>query len=156
MAGKCPECGRVVPVPPLGCGTLNSPKGKKPRGNDPESRTEDLDPAELAELEKWSGRYLTKSGQAEGPLSTTGIIAVNSRAENDNNIGLPINAFVQASVVKFETGLRVCPRCKKPLHLTRIIVVSVGCQSPASELHQPMPLEAKQSIIAGLIRKWRG
>jgi hypothetical protein len=118
MAGKCPDCGRVVPVPLSGCGTLNSPKGKKPSGNNPESRTEDLDPAELAELEKWSARYLTKSGHAEGPLSTTGIIAVNSRAENDNNIGLPINAFVQASVVKFETGLRVCPRCKKPLHLS--------------------------------------
>jgi hypothetical protein len=23
----------------------------------------------------------------------------------------------RASVVKFETGLRVCPRCQKPLHL---------------------------------------
>ena len=27
-------------------------------------------------------------------------------------------AIPQASVVKFETGLRVCPRCKKPLHLS--------------------------------------
>ena len=34
------------------------------------------------------------------------------------SLGSPLNALIQASVVKFETGLRVCPRCKKPLHLS--------------------------------------
>jgi hypothetical protein len=97
---------------------LNSPKGKKPEGNDPESRTEDLDAAELAMLENWSARHLANSGGLTGSLSTTGVIPVNSLAESDSNIGLPASAFIQPSVVKFETGLRLCPRCKKPLHLS--------------------------------------
>ena len=117
-AGKCPDCGRVVPVPPSVRGTLNSSTGQKPGENDPERRTEDLDAVELAEIEKWSARHLANSRQPDGSLSATGVVAVNSRAENDDDLGLPANAYVQASVVKFETGLRVCPRCKKPLHLS--------------------------------------
>jgi hypothetical protein len=116
-AGKCPDCGRVVPVPTSAIGTLNSSKGQKPGGNDLERRTEDLDAAELAELEKWSARHLANSRQPAGKLST-GPGAVGSRAGNDDQLGLPASAFIQASVVKFETGLRVCPRCKKPLHLS--------------------------------------
>ena len=117
-AGKCPDCGRVVPVPTSALGTLNTSKGKKPGGNDPERRTEDLDAADLAELEKWSARHLANSAQPAGRLSTTEQVAVLPRAENDDQLGLPANALIQASVVKFETGLRVCPRCKKPLHLS--------------------------------------
>ena len=117
-AGKCPDCGRVVPVPTSALGVLKSSTGKKPGESDPERRTEDLDAADLAELEKWSARHLASSGQPEGQLSDTGQVAVVSRAEDDDKFGIPANAFIQASVVKFETGLRVCPRCKKPLHLS--------------------------------------
>jgi len=97
---------------------LKSSAGNGPGKEDPERRTEDLDAAELAALEKWSARHLANSSQSEGQLSATGPIAVVSQVGNDDRGGFPSSAFPQPSVVKFETGLRMCPRCKKPLHLS--------------------------------------
>jgi ribosomal protein L40E len=113
-AGKCPDCGRIVPVPTTPFGTLKSPVGR----NGADARTEDLDNEDLAELEKWSAQHLASFDQAEGDPARN----VSGRsllvATDDERLGLPPSAISQASVVKFETGLRVCPRCKKPLHLS--------------------------------------
>ena len=62
-AGRCPDCGRVVPVPTSAFGTLTHGTGGR---NVAEARTEDLDAADLAELEKWSARHLASSAQAPG------------------------------------------------------------------------------------------
>jgi hypothetical protein len=113
-AGKCPDCGRVVPVPTSAYGTLKPKVGK----NEAEARTEDLDAVELAELERWSTRHLAGSGQADGDPAKTGPTPFVSGAVDDDRLGQVSSAMPQASMVKFETGLRVCPRCKKPLHLS--------------------------------------
>ncbi len=108
-AGKCPDCGRVVPVPTSASGTL------KPTANrDADTRTEDLDVDDLAELEKWSARHLARAIQAEADPAATGPAA----NDDDEVLNVPPSMMPQASVVKFETGLRTCPRCKKPLHLS--------------------------------------
>jgi hypothetical protein len=112
-AGRCPDCGRVVPVPTSKFGTINPAPAK----SDSEARTEDLDASDLAELKKWSERYSTGSGEAQDnsaePRPATGVLGV----DNDD-FGLPSPSNVpRASVVKFETGLRICPQCHKPLHL---------------------------------------
>ena len=60
-AGRCPDCGRVVPVPTSTFDNLNLTSGK----NDAETRTQDLDASDLAELKKWSDRYRADSGQAQ-------------------------------------------------------------------------------------------
>jgi hypothetical protein len=112
-AGRCPDCGRVVPVPTSALGALPIVSDK----NDPETRTQDLDAVDLAELEKWSERHLITSGLLEHDMVKTGPTMVPSNADNDE-LWPPSSASPRPSVVKFETGLRVCPRCKKPLHLS--------------------------------------
>ena len=113
-AGKCPDCGRVVPVPTSTYGTLKPNLSK----NEAEIRTEDLDPTDLAELEKWSARYLTTWGLANSDSAEAGRVRFAVQADNNNELGVASYAMPQVSMVKFETGLRVCPRCKKPLHLS--------------------------------------
>ncbi len=116
--GKCPDCGRVVPVPTSAHGTLKSSAGNGPGKDDPERRTEGLDAADLAALAIWSARHLANSSQPKGQLSATGPVTVTSQVDSDDRGGFRSSAFPQPSVVKFETGLRMCPRCKKPLHLS--------------------------------------
>jgi hypothetical protein len=111
-AGKCPDCGRVVPVPTSTFSTSNSTSGK----NDVETRTQDLDASDLAELKKWSDRYWSDSGQVQDNSVNTGPLAVLLGPDNDK-LGLLSSTIPRASVVKFETGLRICPQCQKPLHL---------------------------------------
>jgi hypothetical protein len=113
-AGKCPDCERVVPVPTTAFGTLKLTVGR----NEADARTEDLDKADLAELEKWSIRHLANFHQADGDPARTAAARSALLATADEGLALPPSAMSQASVVKFETGLRVCPRCKKPLHLS--------------------------------------
>jgi hypothetical protein len=112
-AGRCPDCGRVVPVPTSKLGTLNPALAK----SDSETRTQDLDATDLAELKKWTERYSTSSGQAQdNPAKPSPVTGVLEGADDD--FGLPPHGKMpRASVVKFETGLRICPQCHKPLHL---------------------------------------
>ena len=111
-AGRCPDCGRVVPVPTSRFGTLNFTSGK----NDVETRTQDLDASDLAELKRWSDRYWVDSEQAQDNSVKTRLLAVPLEPDNDE-LGLLSSMIPRASVVKFETGLRICPQCQKPLHL---------------------------------------
>jgi len=118
MAGKCPDCGRVVPVPTSEQAVSNATPAKKTGLSDPEARTEELDANDLAQLEKWAARHLANLSQPEGTLpTTTGFLAVASSRDPAADIGLLTPRVPPPSVVKFEAGLRVCPRCKKPVHL---------------------------------------
>jgi len=112
-AGKCPDCGRVVPVPTATLGELKLTV----RSTEADARTEDLDDDDLAELEKWSARHLASSSHAEGNPERAVPMSSALVTTDDGGLGLLSSAIPQASLVKFETGLRVCPRCKKPLHL---------------------------------------
>ena len=112
-AGKCPDCGRVVPVPTAKLGELKLTISS----TEADARTEDLAAADLAELEKWSARHLASSGQAEGNPGRAVPMSSVLVTTDDERLGLLPSAIPQPSLVKFETGLRVCPRCKKPLHL---------------------------------------
>jgi len=111
-AGKCPDCGRVVPVP---ASMLTAPG---PAGSalpaDPEARTEELSTDDLARLERWAARHLSRStrrdeAESDAPLVATAVVP--DEGINAREAGLP-------SVVKFEAGLRVCPRCHKPVHMS--------------------------------------
>jgi hypothetical protein len=86
--GKCPDCGRVVPVPKLGAGGVPGP----------ETDTADLGPEDLAALKRWSERHLA----ARDEQATPPAIATVSTA------GAPTRA---------EAGLRICPNCGQPVHL---------------------------------------
>ncbi|MFI5454761.1 MAG: hypothetical protein ACHRXM_04860 [Isosphaerales bacterium] len=120
VAGKCPDCGRVVPVPTSAQAVSNATPAKKTGLSDPEARTEDLDANDLAQLENWAARHLASSSRPADPLpTTTGFLAVASGGGNPvANTGLLTSSMPPPSKVKFEAGLRICPRCKKPVHLS--------------------------------------
>jgi hypothetical protein len=109
-AGKCPDCGRVVPVPESVHAASVSVSSTLPA--DPEARTEEMNAEELARLERWAARHLSQSARRDEPNLDDPMTAnaAAGRGAGDIGSGLP-------SVVKFEAGLRVCPRCRKPVHL---------------------------------------
>ena len=116
VAGRCPDCGRVVPVPANARASSSSTPAKNPAIGSSDARTEDLDANDLAQLDQWAGRYQSQAVHPDAPaLVTTGLIPTAAGADpipHSSSAPLPMT-----SVVKFEAGLRVCPRCKKPIHL---------------------------------------
>jgi hypothetical protein len=92
--GRCPDCGRVVPVP------RSAGPGGKPSGH-PEANTVDLGPGEVAALEQWTRRFQRKAGDSS-EITTPQILTK------------PIG---QAGSTRAEAGLRVCPKCRLPVHL---------------------------------------
>ena len=89
--GKCPDCGRVVPVP--------EEAGSAP--STAESPTEELSAGDLAMLEAWTKSHLARgngAGNGASPTSTAEM-ALDSPGR------------------RAEAGFRVCPQCGKPIHL---------------------------------------
>lgn len=56
--GKCPDCGKVVPVPTASI--------------DPEARTEEMSPADMLRLDQWANAHLREGGgvPAAAPAAT--------------------------------------------------------------------------------------
>ncbi len=121
QAGKCPDCGRMVPVP----GSDGAPAGALAGFRvDPDAKTADLDREDLARLEEWSTRHTGRSPGAGGEDATpTGIphIQVGST---------PYPGAAAPSVASFEAGLRVCPRCGKPVHISATTCRECGASVP--------------------------
>jgi hypothetical protein len=107
-AGKCPDCGRVVTVPIVRA----SPQSSLPADH-PEAPTEELTAADLAQLEQWAQAHVAQAG---GPGSTTGDVIVAAPPA-------PLT-------VKIEAGLRVCPRCGKPVHMSALVCRACGAPVP--------------------------
>jgi len=123
-AGKCPDCGRIVPVPESGWKELADafPGSKGQSRSHPTARTEDMDAADLERLKRWANRYQAASNhnQQPGDDSTTSHQALNAVSPA---------AMAQDSsspVMKMEAGLRVCHRCGKPLHMSATVCRSCG------------------------------
>jgi len=117
VTGKCPDCGRIVPVPTSAHAFSTTTPPKKAGLSDFEARTEELDDCDRAQLEKWAARYPVNPGCPPAPFSTTtGFIPITAGSHPNAEAGL-LNPNIPSSVVKFEAGLRVCPRCKKPVHI---------------------------------------
>jgi ribosomal protein L32 len=127
-AGKCPDCGRVVPVPESawkkpGYSSRGAGDQARPGRIPHEARTEDMDTADLARLERWAKRHLAGSNPDErspGDSSTTSHQALDVSLATEPGHGAP------PSVVKMEAGLRVCPRCGKPVHMSATVCRNCG------------------------------
>jgi hypothetical protein len=127
-AGKCPDCGRIVPVPvSLRSGTTQD-ASKRSTPNDPEARTEEMDSNELARLERWAARHNSRSFGIEGAGSTPAFVPIVTRTDPTALKDFPPSS--PASVVKFEAGLRICPRCQKPIHLGTSVCRACGTPVP--------------------------
>ena len=90
--GKCPDCGRVVPVP--------SPAHA---GAHPEADTTELSPEQRIALDQWAARFPNRPPGADRPPP-----------DDDTPISI---APPHAATARAEAGLRVCPNCKRPIHL---------------------------------------
>jgi len=112
-AGRCPDCGRIVPVPSVKHSKPNPSLAKA----DSETRTEDLDASDLSELKKWSESHFSSSRRSQDSEKRNGALTGAAEDANEHEMGLSRGETPVGSVVKFETGLRICPQCKKPLHL---------------------------------------
>ena len=128
-AGRCPDCGRVVPVPTSALGTMTHPDQRdKRRKRALQTWTPLMSPSSK------SGRHATWPVPLKPQAAPvdTGPVAVVAPTDN-NELGVSSNTMPRASVVKFETGLRICPRCKKPLHLSADNCRECGMPFPASK-----------------------
>ncbi len=129
VSGRCPDCGRIVPVPTSSQTKSLSASTPGASQTDSEARTEELDDDDLARLETWGTQYTSRSDQPAPPLSTaTDIHAIATGS--DPGVGFAIPMLPPSSEVKFEAGLRVCPRCKKPVHLGAAICRECGTPVP--------------------------
>ena len=114
-AGKCPDCGRIVPVPDSGQEAQSTAAASKGQGRThPTGRTQDMDAADLERLTKWASRFQAAANpnQQPGAETTTSHQALNTVS--------PV-ALAHAGTspgMKMEAGLRVCSRCGKPLHMS--------------------------------------
>lgn len=131
VAGRCPDCGRVVPVPAKLKPATDS---KRPRGlgqADPDTRTAELDVNDLAQLDQWAARYPTQRECAEDPgLASTGLVTVGADVDPLHKISVLSPPRPTSSVARFEAGMRVCPRCKKPVHLGAVTCRECGTPVP--------------------------
>jgi hypothetical protein len=116
-SGKCPDCGRVVPVPAAAIPASSS--GTLPTSH-PEALTEELSTADLAMLDQWRERrqaIVKQAAKTKGPDTTATMEVRMPRTP-------PSDRF------KVEAGLRVCPRCGKPVHMSAIVCRECGAHVP--------------------------
>jgi hypothetical protein len=127
--GKCPDCGRVVPVPDSAWQDAVTSNGHGGGGDDAESRTQDLTADDLQRLEEWAKKFVDRpqpqpanaasaapgssSGPTSPPPSSPGVATT-----------APPSSFPK------EVGLRVCSRCGKPLHMSATVCRSCGEPAP--------------------------
>jgi hypothetical protein len=115
-AGMCPDCGRVVPVPPSS--TLPVSSQTLPTSH-PEAVTDELSTTDLAMLERWKQSRLGAASHETPPPP-----------ESTMTVPVPPVVPPGPSGVKVEAGLRVCPRCGKPVHLSSIVCRECGAHVP--------------------------
>ncbi len=153
-SGKCPDCGRVVPVP-ASAGRPRS-MARRPRRartyptGHPEAITEELSATDLAMLDQWKGRLASAAtsvrpvnapGSGAGPgLGPVPGHASNpgpepepeprSRSSSSPRLPIPTPVPAPPPAPTVEAGLRVCPRCGKPVHLSSIVCRECGAHVP--------------------------
>ena len=130
-AGRCPDCGRVVPVPVSASeGEItyarNISQGSTGRF-EPEIRTAELEPADLQRLAQWSRTYYAAPDQANS--------LIEELASTPNKpIGSlpPLTSDIRdiPSAVRLEAGFRVCSSCGMPLHIIATVCRSCGASTP--------------------------
>lgn len=124
-AGRCPDCGRVVPVP-QGAALASAGSSRAPKspgagvsnasftGGDP--GTEELDADDVARLRRWAARHgVVSEADASSPVPPP---------------ILPETPYSPPPALRVEAGLRICPRCGRPLHMSAVTCRACGAPTP--------------------------
>ena len=119
LAGKCPDCGRVVPVPSRSTSTSTS------EGGDVESITEEMNDDDLAVLDRWAQRYEAQRTPRVAAPSAMAVEAARSQSRPEFTPEPP-----EPVATRVEAGLRVCPRCGRPVHLSAVACRECGAPVP--------------------------
>jgi predicted RNA-binding Zn-ribbon protein involved in translation (DUF1610 family) len=122
QAGRCPDCGRMVPVPGSGEAMMGAVAGRRV---DPDARTAELDRDDIARLQEWSTRHTGRSPGDDGGGDATPTGVPHIRVGSTPYPGTPA-----PSMASFEAGLRVCPRCGKPVHISATTCRECGASVP--------------------------
>jgi len=101
--GKCPDCGRIVPVPQVGV-------------NAHEARTEEFTAEELKAIKRWAADHKDKGSRV--PVNVSAGTPDATWSGSDAQAG------------RVEAGLRLCPNCQTPVHLGSETCRKCGTQVP--------------------------
>ncbi|WP_337176155.1 hypothetical protein [Paludisphaera sp.] len=120
-AGRCPDCGRVVPVPQGALASAASSTGPGAGGSNiafdgDGQRTAELDADDIARLKRWAARH-----------------GVVSEEDASSAVPPPIpseSSYSPPPALRVEAGLRVCPRCGRPLHMSAVTCRACGAPTP--------------------------
>jgi hypothetical protein len=126
-AGRCPDCGRIVPVPDSAWDAEDAAPEYRDQALQelatPSARTANMDAFDLERLDRWASRYRDAPNHdplPEGPLSTASHHALSLAPPGQvASSDVPL-------ITKMEAGLRVCSRCAKPLHMSATVCRSCG------------------------------
>ncbi len=118
LAGKCPDCGRIVPVP-----ADLKPGALKVKSHGAETHTDELGPEDFTRLEQWAAGHLARAAAAALPPPAV-------RAGIATAPPPPVPPPVTPATVKAEAGLRVCPRCGRPIHMSAVACRECGAPVP--------------------------
>lgn len=105
--GQCPDCRRVVPVPDVTIAPSLPP-------GHPETPTAELNPADRMMLERWTRDHVARRTNRQPSPSTSDHLPARAAPPSD----------------RAEVGLRVCPRCRKPVHLGAEVCRNCGTPVP--------------------------
>lgn len=125
QAGKCPDCGRIVPVPSHSTAATGA-SGMARGLADSESRTEEMDDNDLAALDRWTQNHEAqrrRSAPAPGARIIDEVAQQHSQPQ-------AISEFVESVPTRVEAGLRICPRCGRPVHLSAVACRECGAPVP--------------------------
>jgi RNA polymerase-binding transcription factor DksA len=135
VAGKCPDCGAVVPIPEVEPELSSSAEVRASYvPPDHETPTEELSTADMAALEAWAQSHAASPSNGS---SSHRMKAHVPTVEEDDNLPktLPLHPSQPMpkpakKPTKIEAGLRVCPRCGKPVHLSAETCRDCGAHVP--------------------------
>jgi DNA-directed RNA polymerase subunit RPC12/RpoP len=118
--GMCPDCGRTVSVP------SSRSSSQVLSTNQHEAITEELSAADMDRLEQWKRtRVAARSAPPRSPVP-----GPSPATATATTLPSPAPPPAPAPELKTEAGLRVCPRCGKPIHLSSIVCRDCGAHVP--------------------------
>ena len=119
QAGKCPDCGRIVTVPSHSTATTGPLSTARVLANS-ETRTEEMDNDDLAALGRWTQ---DQEARHRPPAARVSEEVVRTQPQTSNVV-------VESVSNKIEAGLRICPQCGRPVHLSAVACRDCGAPVP--------------------------
>jgi adenine-specific DNA methylase len=130
--GKCPDCGRIVPVPEsarLATGNTSKHAQDQRQNTRPLSgmRTVEMDAVDLANLDQWARCHQAKASQPEQPQDS---LTIDAKRQSRNPTRTGATPLEVSKTLNVEAGLHLCTRCGKPLHFSASVCRCCGEPAP--------------------------